>query len=234
MLSVAGALWFLSLFAPLVPTPKAVVLATAELVLSGAFYHHLWITVHEALIGLAVAAIVGITIGVGIGLSKDLIAFFNPIILALYAVPKIVFLPILLILFGVGIGPKIANAALHAVFPILLNALMATAEVNQLWIKAARSMRATRGQLLRYVLLPSMVLPVFTGMKLGIGLSLLGALLAELFESTAGVAFLITRFYSEGRIDEMLAVIVILIICIVIVNAVTKAIEARLSRWRQA
>jgi ABC-type nitrate/sulfonate/bicarbonate transport system permease component len=69
---------------------------------------------------------------------------------------------------------------------------------------------------------------------LGIGLAFLGALLAELFESTAGIAFMITRFYSEGRIADMLAVIAALIVIILAVNAIMKAFEDRLSRWRHA
>lgn len=234
VLGVAGFIWLLSLVDPLIPPPHEIAAACWDLLASRTFYLHLWVTVHEALIGLGIAGILGIGLGVAIGSSKAVTTFFNPIILALYSVPKIVFLPILLMVFGVGAGPKIANAALHAVFPILLNALVATAEANVLLLKAAKSMRATRLQVFRYVLLPGMVLPVFAGLKLGIGLGFLGALLAELFESTAGIAFLITRFYNEGRIADMLAVITILILIIVIVNAIMKAIENRLSRWRHA
>jgi NitT/TauT family transport system permease protein len=201
---------------------------------SPAFYLHLGVTIREALIGLAIAATLGILLGTAIGASRALTDFLNPIILALYSVPKIVFLPIMLMLFGAGIGPKIANAAFHAVFPILLNALVATGEVNALLRKVARSLRATRLQTFRYVLLPSMVLPVFAGLRLGIGLAFLGALLAELFESTSGIAFLITRFYNEGRIADMLAVILALILIIIAVNAGMQAIEDRLSRWRRA
>jgi NitT/TauT family transport system permease protein len=232
--TVAGFIWLLSLVDPLIPPPRDIAAACWGLVVSRTFYLHLWVTIQEALIGLGIAGVLGIGFGVAIGSSKAVTAFSNPIILALYSVPKIVFLPILLMVFGVGIGPKIANAALHAVFPILLNALVATAESNALLLKAAKSMRATRLQIFRYVLLPGMVLPVFAGLKLGIGLGFLGALLAELFESTAGIAFLITRFYNEGRIADMLAVITVLIVIIVIVNAIMKAVENRLSRWRHA
>lgn len=232
--AAAAFLWLLSLVDPLVPPPHDIVAACVDLLTSQVFYLHLWVTVHETLLGLGFAAILGIALGAMIGSSQGATNFFNPIILALYSVPKIVFLPILLMVFGVGIGPKIANAALHAVFPILLNTLVATAEVNALLVKAARSMRATRLQTFRYVLLPSMVLPVFAGLKLGIGLGFLGALLAELFESTSGIAFLITRFYNEGRIADMLAVIVVLIVIIVGVNSIMKIFENRLSRWRRA
>lgn len=231
--SAAAFLWLLSLVDPLIPPPPDIVAACMDLLTSQVFYLHLWVTVHETLLGLGFAAILGVALGAIIGSSQGATNFFNPIILALYSVPKIVFLPILLMVFGVGMGPKIANAALHAVFPILLNTLVATAEVNVLLIKTARSMRATRLQTFRYVLLPSMVLPVFAGLKLGIGLSFLGALLAELFESTAGVAFLISRFYNEGRIADMLAVIVVLILIIVSVNSIMKVFENRLSRWRR-
>jgi NitT/TauT family transport system permease protein len=234
---VAGAavfLWLLSLLHALIPPPQDILLAGWSLLSSQAFYLHLGVTIREALIGLGIAAVLGILLGTVIGASRALTDFLNPIILALYSVPKIVFLPIMLMVFGAGIGPKIANAAFHAVFPILLNALVATGEVSALLRKVARSLRATRLQTFRYVLLPSMVLPVFAGLRLGIGLAFLGALLAELFESTAGIAFLITRFYNEGRIADMLAVILALILIIIAVNAGMQAVENRLSRWRRA
>ena len=234
VLGVAGFLWILSLLHPLIPPPYDILMACWELLTNPAFYLHLWVTIQEALLGLGIAGILGIGFGVMIGSSRVLTDFLNPIILALYSVPKIVFLPILLMVFGVGAGPKIANAALHALFPILLNTLVATAEVNPLFIKVARSVRATRLQAFRHVLLPSMVLPVFAGLKLGIGLGFLGALLAELFESTAGIAFLLTNFYNQGEIADMLAVIIALIAIIILVNAIMKVIEDRLSRWRRA
>jgi ABC-type nitrate/sulfonate/bicarbonate transport system permease component len=117
------------------------------------------------------------------------------------------------------VPPKIANAALHAVFPILLNSLVGMREVDRIHLKVARSMLATRAQMTTMVYLPSMVLPVFAGVKLGLGLAIMGALLAELFEANAGVGFFITQFYTRGQIAEMIAIVLSLFALILAINA---------------
>jgi NitT/TauT family transport system permease protein len=169
-----------------------------------------------------------------LGLSNILAEIFEPIILAAYAVPKIIFLPVLLMIFGVGLSSKIANAALHAVFPIILNTLVGIREVNRIFVKVARSMNATKSQSFRKVYFPSMVLPVFAGLRIALGFAFLGSLLAELFEAKTGLGFLVTHFYNTGQIAKMLAVILLVFVLTMSINAGMKRIENGLSRWRAA
>lgn len=218
-------------FNAFLPTPAALV-ASGSLLATHDLYWHLGVTLYEAVAGLGIAMLLGVSLGVGVGANRTATEFFTPIILALYSVPKIVFLPVLLIVFGTGLPPKIANAALHAIFPVVLNSLVGMREVNRIHLKAARSMLASRGQMIAKVLLPSMVLPVFAGVRLGLGLSIMGSLLAELFESKAGIGYLINQFYTKGLIGEMLVLILLLVIIILMINAGMKSIELRLSHWR--
>lgn len=219
---------------PFFPHPAAVLQAAGELFASGEIYPHLGVTLYETLAGLAAAIVLGIALGFALGVSRTAAEMFEPMILAAYAVPKIIFLPLLLMIFGIGLGSKIANAALHAVFPILFNTLVGIREVNPVLVKLARSMNASTAQKFRKVYFPSMVLPVFAGMRIGLGFCFLGALLAELFESKSGLGFLVADFYNSGRIAHMLAVILFVFVLTMAINAVMKAIEERLSRWRGA
>jgi NitT/TauT family transport system permease protein len=139
-------------------------------------------------------------------------------ILSGYAIPKIIFLPLLLIIFGVGLNSKIANAALHAVFPVILNTLVGVRGVNPIFLKVARSMNATRRQTFAKVYFPSLVPPVFAGMRIGLG--------------RMGLGFLVARFYNTGQIAQMLAVILLVFLLTMMVNAGMKTLENRLSRWR--
>jgi NitT/TauT family transport system permease protein len=230
----AGIFFVLSRISAFVPSPVAVLQACARLLRDADIYWQLGVTLYEAGVGMAIALVLGVLLGVAAGSSRGATEFLNPIILAFYSIPKIVFLPIFLIVFGTGLAPKIGNAAFHAVFPIILNSLVGMREVGELHLKVARSMRATRRQLLGKVILPSMVLPVFAGIRLALGLSVLGALLAELFEAKAGIGFVVTQFYSKGLIAEMLAMIGLMFALILLVNAVMQWIEDRLSRWRGA
>lgn len=218
---------------PFLPAPLAVAQATVDLAGNRDFYRHLGVTLYESLTGLSIAALLGIGLGVFVGASRGATEFFTPLVSALYSIPKIILLPILLTIFGPGLPPKIANAALHAVFPILLNSLVGMREINRMHLKVARSMLATRAQITLKIYLPGMVLPVFAGVRLGLGLAIMGALLAELFEANAGVGFFITQFYTRGQIAEMIAIVLALFALILAINAGMAWAESRLSRWRR-
>lgn len=224
----------LSRVSPLIPAPAALAAGLLELLSSEDFYVHLATTVYEAGAGLLIAAAIGIAAGLATGASRTATEFLNPIILSLYSVPKIIFLPVLLIVFGPGLAAKIANAAVHALFPILLNTMVGMREVDRLHVRVARSMLATRWQVASKVYAPSMALPVMTGVRLGTGLAFMGALLAELFESKAGIGYLVNQLYSKGLIAQMLATIFVMFVLILALNAVLQAAESRLSKWRQA
>lgn len=219
---------------PYFPPPHRVLTAAAELFAGGEIYSHLLVTLYETATGFAFAIVLGVWLGVLLGISRYLTEVFEPVVLSLYAVPKIIFLPFLLMIFGIGMGSKIANTALHAVFPILLNTVVGVRGVNRNFIKVARSMNATRSQLFAKVYFPSMLLPVFAGMRIGLGFGFLGALLAELFESQVGLGYLVAHYYAIGQVAQMLAVIFFVFVLTISINAGMKRVENGLSRWRTA
>jgi ABC-type nitrate/sulfonate/bicarbonate transport system permease component len=235
LLVLGGAYGFfvaLSLSFPFFPPPHLVLQTGFEFFLTGEIYAHVGITLYETVVGHGIAILGGIAIGVLLGGSRTAGEVFEPIILSAYAVPKIVLLPVLLMIFGVGLTTKIANATIHGIFPVILNTVVGVREVNRILIKAARSMRASRWQIFRKVYFPSMVLPVFAGIRIGLGFAFLGSLLAELFEAKVGLGFLVTHYYNTAQISKMLAVILFVFVLIVAINAGMKAIETHLSRWR--
>lgn len=232
VLAVSVFLFLANRIYPFLPSPLSVLRSGIDLLSSKDLYWHLGITFYEALSGLLIAAVMGIGIGVSAGASRGATDFLTPIILAIYSVPKIIFLPVLLIVFGTGLPPKIANATLHALFPILLNSLVGMREVNPFHMKVAQSMLASRFHVVSKVILPSMVLPVFAGVRLGLGLSIMGALLAELFEAKAGVGYFVNQFYSKGLIAEVIAIVIVVFVLILSINAAMQRIESRLNRWR--
>ncbi len=219
---------------PFFPSSFQILQAGWELFAAGDVYAHILITVYETAAGFVIAIVLGLAIGLLLGVNRTLGEIFEPIILSSYAIPKIIFLPVLLVIFGVGINSKIANATLHAVFPIILNTLVGIREVNRIHLKAARSMNATKTQMFTKVYFPSMVLPVFAGMRIGVGFGFLGSLLAELFEAKTGLGFLVASFYNTGQVAKMLAVILFVFILTMAANAGMVGMENRLSTWRKA
>lgn len=217
---------------PFFPPPHLVLRTGFEFFLTGEIYAHIGVTLYETVVGHGIAILGGIAIGVLLGGSRTVGEVFEPIILSAYAVPKIILLPVLLMIFGVGLTTKIANATIHGIFPVILNTVVGVREVNRILIKAARSMRASGWQIFVKVYFPSMVLPVFAGIRIGLGFAFLGSLLAELFEAKVGLGFLVTHYYNTAQISKMLAVILFVFVFIIAINAGMKAIEEHLSRWR--
>jgi NitT/TauT family transport system permease protein len=224
----------LSVAFPYFPPPHRVLAAAGQLFAGGEIYSHLLVTLYETAGGFAFAVVLGVWLGLLLGISRYLTEVFEPVVLSFYAVPKIIFLPLLLMIFGIGTGSKIANTALHAVFPILLNTAVGVRGVNRNFIKVARSMNATRTQLFAKVYFPSIVLPVFAGMRIGLGFGFLGALLAELFESQVGLGYLVAHYYNIGQVAQMLAVILLVFLLTISINAGMKRVENGLGRWRAA
>lgn len=220
----------LSATSALIPSPSALGRALIDLLSRGDIATHLGVTLYEAFSGLLLATLCGATFGIVVGASRTATEFINPVVLALYSVPKIIFLPILLIAFGPGSSAKIANATIHAVFPILLSAMIGMRQIPAIQLSVAESMLATRVQTVRHVYLPNMYLPLLTGIRLGTGLAFMGALLAELFESKAGVGYLINQLYSKGEIGEMLGLIFVMFLIILGLNALMKRLEGKLVR----
>ena len=219
---------------PFFPSPARVLGTTVTFLTTGEIYPHLLITLYETGLGFAFSVVVGIAVGTALGTNRTIGETFEPIILSAYAVPKIILLPLLLMIFGVGLEAKVANAAIHGVFPVILNTVVGVREVNRILLKLARSMNASRWQTFQKITFPSMVLPVFTGLRIALGFAFLGSLLAELFESKIGLGFLVTHFYNTTQISKMLAVILFVFILIMSINAGMKRMENSLSRWRVA
>ncbi len=219
---------------PFFPSSLQILRAGGELFVNGDVYVHILVTLYETAAGFVVAVVLGVAVGLFLGVNRALREIFEPIILSSYAIPKIIFLPLLLVIFGVGLNSKIANAALHAVFPIILNTLVGIGEVNRIHVKAARSMNATKAQIFAKIYFPSMILPVFAGLRIGVGFGFLGSLLAELFEAKTGLGFLVASFYNTGQIAKMLAVILFVFILTMAINGGMMRMENRLSDWRKA
>ena len=185
-----------SLFAGPGPTFGALV----HLAQTGELAHHLAATGTEFFGGFAVAAVAGVVLGLLLGTSEELEAIFGPYLMALYAAPRVAFISLLLVWFGVGLSSKIALVFLAAFFPIALNTLTGARNVDRVLIRTAHSYGATRAQTFRKVIVPFSVPSIMAGLRLGVGRALIGAFVAEMFGGTAGIGYLIIGAGSAGSV----------------------------------
>jgi NitT/TauT family transport system permease protein len=213
-----------------VPTPVAVAAAlgpTAREALP-----RLGDTLLKALLGYALAVGLGVLGGLWLGSRRFAHAVAMPYVVAAYGVPKVLVLPWIVLICGLGTTTAVLTATLFAVFPILLMVAVGTRDVDPTLVTAAVAMGATRGQVSRKVLLPAVMPSVVAGMRVGIVFALLGVLLAERFAGTRGMGFLMQRMALAFRASDLFAATAIVSVLSIVVVLSLEHLSRRLSRWR--
>jgi NitT/TauT family transport system permease protein len=192
----------------------------------------IWLTFVELAVAFGLSVAIALPVGLVVGASAFAHRSFFPIILLAYAIPQVSILPLFVLIFGLGPASKVAFGVSHGIFPIIVNVIAGLRNVNPLFVNSARSMGATKLQIVRRVVLPCVVPSFFTGLRLAMTATLLGVLLAELYVSIAGIGYF-TRAYAETfDPSPLFALIAVLAAMAVLLNETVRRAEARYSRWR--
>ena len=120
----------------------------------------------------------------------------EPILVALYSLPKITLYPVVLLIFGLGISGKVTFGAMHGMLPVALLTMNAIRNIPPVYLKSARTMHLSTWQTICTVLFPATLPEIVSGLRIGFTLTLLGVLLAEMFASKRGLGFLIINAMS--------------------------------------
>ena len=183
---------------------------------------------------LAIAWIGGVGIGVLLGGHKLSGEVAEPILVGIYSLPKITLYPVILLLFGLGMSAKVAFGALHGIIPVALFTMNAVRNVNRTYLRAGRSMRLSPAQMAWHILIPAPLPEVFTGLRIGFSLTLLGTMLGELFASQRGLGFLLMTAIDLNDVQTILAIAVLISLFAVAANSILLAIDKRLHRGAAA
>ena len=154
----------------------------------------------------------------------------EPILVGLYSLPKITLYPVILLLFGLGMSAKVAFGALHGIIPVVLFTMNAVRNVNRTYLRAGRAMRLTPAQMGWHILIPATLPEIFTGLRIGFSLTLLGTMLGELFASQRGLGFLLMTAIDLNDVQTILSIAVLISIFAVGANSILLAIDRRLHR----
>ena len=184
-----------------------------------AIYWHLYVTFYEIAIGMVIGCLSGLVVGIALGSSRLLRRAYEPMLYYLGPCPKIIFFPVMIMWFGVGPGSKIAMGAISCFFPVALNVAGGMREIDQVLIRVGRSFRANTWQMVTKIYLPAMREPIVNGVRLGIGVALIGTLLAETKLSNRGLGFMIIDAYNTFDMPRMYAVLLTLFVIAIGANA---------------
>ena len=184
-------------------------------------------------LGWALAAVVGITLGVAIGLVRGLGGYVYPLIHFARAVPPPVVLPVFLILFGIGNDMKVFFVAFGVVWPVLINSIKGVQSVDPTQVETARVYGIHGLRRLTHVVLPAALPEIFAGLRISLSLSFVLMVISEMIAASGGVGFQILHSQAVFNILNMWAGMVVLGIGGVVFNAALTAVEAHVLRWHR-
>lgn len=215
------------LYRDIVPSAQRVLIALIELVSSAELYKHMMVTLYEVAIGFVFAIVAGVACGILFGARSFIGAVAAPYVDALATTPKIVFLPIIMLIFGVGPESKVAIGALSGFFPVVLSTAAGVRQIRPVLIDVARSFNATVWQSVCKVYLPALSWPIVTGMRLGLGVTVIGVLLGETKVSSKGLGFLARDLYDRFQVPDLYALLIVIFVLAMAANAVMSAVGRR-------
>jgi NitT/TauT family transport system permease protein len=203
-----------------------------EMFATGTIWGPLGVSASAFAIGLSIAIAVGLPLGVLLGRSATLNAMFDPFITAFNATPRLVFLPLLLLWFGLGLWSKVMIVFIGALFPILINTYEGVRNADRVLINVVRSFGATEWGIARLVVVPNALPYIVVGLRLAIGRAILGVVVAEFFGSEDGLGVVMVRAASRFQVDVVFAGLIVFAALSLLMTGLVKLLEDRLSRWR--
>ena len=219
-------------FGEALPPMSAVAAAAFNEIVGGAFYRHLAVTFGEVAGGFVFGVLPGVAVGLVFGARRVLGAAADPYIAALATTPKIVFLPIVMLLVGVGPGSKVGLGALSAFFPVVIATVAGMRAIPAVFVRVGRAFNLGAWQMTRLVYLPALAVPLVTGMRLGLGVCIIGVLLGEIKFAKAGLGFLANDYYAQYNFAELYAIVAIIFALAALANAAMSRLVRRAEAHR--
>ena len=200
------------LFRDVVPSLLKVVAAMGNLLMNPEFYGNLGVTAGEIGLALLIGGCAGLAVGILLGANRFLSHAFEALLLYLGPTPKIIFFPVMIMWFGVGPGSKVAMAVLSCFFPIAISAAAGMRQIDRVLIRVGKSFRASTWQMVTKIYLHAMREPIINGVRLGLGVAIIGTLLAETKLSNRGLGYLVIQAYALFDMPKMYALVIVLFV----------------------
>ena len=183
------------------------------------FWGHAAETARAFGLAVAISLIGGVMLGVLLGVNRTSGVVSEPILIALYSLPKVTLDPLVLLCFGLGMSAKVAFGAMHGLIPVTIFTMKAIMQIKPVLWRTAHAMRLSARQTALTIALPAVLPEIIAGARLGFSLTLLGVLIGEMFASQRGLGFMIMSAMGLGDIATIMAVAVFLSVFAIAANA---------------
>ncbi|HVH02264.1 MAG TPA: ABC transporter permease subunit [Amaricoccus sp.] len=213
-------------------SPAAVAAAVARLAAEGRLGPAVLQSLSVYLSGTGAAIVVGIALGALMGTVRPVGRMLDVYVHGLAATPRVAFIPLIIVLLGLGFRAKVLIVFLGAVMPVILNAYAGVRAADPDLVEMARATGASRRRILAHVVLPGALPFLVAGVRIGATIGLINTVVAELYTAISGLGGLLALYGSRFQMADYLAVVVVLALIGVAMTEGLRLIENRLLRWR--
>jgi len=213
-------------------TPSQIIDTLWKMFATGSIWEPLGVSASGFALGLVLAIVVGLPLGVLIGRSRTLNAMLDPFITAFNATPRLVFLPLLMLWFGLGLWSKVVIVFIGALFPLLINTYEGVRNADKTLINVVRSFGASEWDIARLVVVPNAMPYILAGLRLAIGRAVLGVVVAEFFGSESGLGVMMVQAAGRYQVDVVFSGLIVFAALSLAMSAMVQVLENRLSLWR--
>lgn len=219
--------------ASLAPAPSTILDALGALLRRPEVLASLGVTAWEVLAAFLIAVPVGLGLGFLLAEVRVLDALFRPLVNFLFGVPKSIFLPVFILMFGVSIPQKIAFGVFTTIFVLIVGGVAAVQSVPRELVTVSRVYGASRWQIVREIYLPAMAPILIESARLGMVFNITAVLLCEIYGARDGIGYRIAAWGENLQMPQLYAALVVVAAAAVAVNEALRRVEARLGAWRQ-
>ncbi|MCL5439243.1 MAG: ABC transporter permease [Patescibacteria group bacterium] len=212
--------------------PHQVVISLHQLFAQGLIYEHLLASLEEFFLGIGLAVIFGVILGIFFGWYKKIHWFFSPLLTSFYAMPTIAIFPLILIWIGLGFWPKVTIVFLAAFFPILINTIAGVRNIDHDFIRLGKSFGGSDLKIITNIIFPATLPFIASGLRMAVIRGLSGMLVAEFYVSNKGIGYLITYFGNTFQTDKLFAMVIIIIFLGLALTLLVNFLEKRLQAWK--
>jgi NitT/TauT family transport system permease protein len=223
--------WAGALDVRLFSAPSRIVGTFERMIVSGALFDHLQISLARIAAGFLIGAVPGVLLGTAMGLAPVLRSIFLPIIASLYPIPKIAIFPLIMVIFGLGEMSKYVLVAIAVFFFMAINSFAGVSNLERIYWDVGKSFKLSRAQSVLMIALPGAMPMIMAGIRLSLGMSLLVLVSAEFVGAKSGLGFLVWDSWQVFDIESMFVGIIVIGVLGWFFFAVIDAIERRFLPW---
>ncbi|HEY7163995.1 MAG TPA: ABC transporter permease [Candidatus Binatia bacterium] len=238
-LSVVGVICLWELFGrqvnPLfLSYPSAIARAFVQIIGAGEFQRQAVGSLNVFIIGLSVALVLGIALGLLMGRYRLAEYILDPFVYALDATPRVALIPLLLLWFGLGTASKVAIVFLSGLFPVLMNTFSGVRTVSAHLVDIGRAYGAREGKIFTKIILPAALPFIMAGIRLAVGRALIGIITAEMFTAVSGMGALLIRYSSALATDKFFVPVIFLALLGVLLSGGVERLQKHLAPWKES